>query len=308
MLDPIELFPEVPNLYEFPSVHADMLFDDERVSKYAAAIAATVKEGDIVADIGTGTGLLAFMCLDAGATRVHAIERSAAITWARILAERNGYADRVIFHDCDSRSIRSLPEPVDVVVSELIGHVAFEEGMLESLFHARQRFLRRGGRMIPRRAELKLALVTESQIYPTYIDRWRDIRGIDYSPMRDAAVRACYLTTLRHEDLLSEPATFIEVDLERGAQPDLFGTTELAGLRNGMVNGVGLWFNAELAPRVGLSSGPLSRTTHWQQCFAPIEHPIPVAAGDRLLVQLKMTLRETPEDSFVLSVAVGRGG
>ena len=44
MLDPTELFPEVPNLYEFPSVHAGMLYDKERVSKYSEAISQVVKK------------------------------------------------------------------------------------------------------------------------------------------------------------------------------------------------------------------------------------------------------------------------
>jgi protein arginine N-methyltransferase 1 len=85
-LEPSELFPEVPNLYEFPSVHADMIFDRERVGKYWKAISTVVRPGCVVADIGTGTGILAFLALRAGASHVHAIERSLAIDWARRVA------------------------------------------------------------------------------------------------------------------------------------------------------------------------------------------------------------------------------
>ena len=74
MLDPVELFPEVPNIYAFPCVHADMVFDKSRVAAYRDAINETVKPGDVVADLGSGTGLLSFLCLQAGAARVHAIE------------------------------------------------------------------------------------------------------------------------------------------------------------------------------------------------------------------------------------------
>ncbi len=52
MLDPTELFPEVPNIYDFPSVHAGMLYDDERVAKYSTAIRQVVKEDDVVEDRG----------------------------------------------------------------------------------------------------------------------------------------------------------------------------------------------------------------------------------------------------------------
>ncbi|HEX9543873.1 MAG TPA: 50S ribosomal protein L11 methyltransferase, partial [Pyrinomonadaceae bacterium] len=105
MLDPAELFPEVPNLYEFPSIHSDMIYDEHRVGAYRQAIERTVKEGDVVVDVGTGTGILAFLCLKAGAARVHAIDRSPVINWARRLAETNGMADQIIFHQCDSRDV-----------------------------------------------------------------------------------------------------------------------------------------------------------------------------------------------------------
>ncbi len=161
MLEPVELFPEVPNLYEFPSVHAEMLFDEERVGKYSDAIRQIVRKGDIVADIGTGTGLLTFLCLQAGAARVHAIERSPAIRWARLLAEQNGFADRVVFHYQDSRFC-DLPEKVNVVVSELIGHIAFEEGMAESLYDAKERFLVPMGVMMPEKAENMIFIIKKS--------------------------------------------------------------------------------------------------------------------------------------------------
>ncbi len=89
MLDPVELFPEVANIYEFPSVHADLVFDETRVRAYRDAITATVKEGDVIADVGAGTGLLTFLCLKAGARKVHSIERSNVIHWAKELVFRS---------------------------------------------------------------------------------------------------------------------------------------------------------------------------------------------------------------------------
>src|SRR5207249_2278568 len=106
MLDPTELFPEVPNLYEFPSIHNDMIYDEHRVGAYRQAIEHTIRGGDVVVDVGTGTGILAFLCLQAGASRVHAIDRSPVLAWARRLAQSNGMADRIIFHEADSRDVR----------------------------------------------------------------------------------------------------------------------------------------------------------------------------------------------------------
>lgn len=304
MLEPSELFPEVPNLYEFPSVHAGMLFDEERVGKYSDAIQQVVKKGDIVADIGTGTGLLAFMCLKAGAARVHALERTAAVKWAKLLAEKNGFSDRIVFHEQDSR-FHNLPEKVNVVVSELIGHIAFEEGMVESLFDAKERFLVPDGVIIPERVELKVALVEEKEVYPECIECWQPIHGIDYSVLREEAVKACYLTGLSDRNLLSEPKTFFMVNFSEGRQPNLQGTHAFDVCRTGKINGIALWFDADLAPGVSLSSGPWTRN-HWKQCFAPITAPINVIAGDNVSININMQLRTKENDSFKFNFSIER--
>lgn len=304
MLDPTELFPEVPNLYEFPSIHADMLFDKERVGKYSEAIRRTVKKGDVVADIGTGTGLLAFLCLKAGAERVHAIERSPAIKWARQLAEHNGFADRMVFHSEDSRKC-DLPERVNVVVSELIGHIAFEEGMAESLFDAKERFLISDGIMIPESVQLKVALVEEKEIYPECIECWDEIEGIDFSLMRAEAVKACYITGLSNRDLLSEPITFFMVDFGKSKKANLRGTHTFDICRSGRINGIALWFEACLCSNIVLSSGPWART-HWKQCFAPLTIPINVNASDEISVSIDMELRTKKSDSFEFNFTMAR--
>ncbi len=296
MLDPTELFPEVPNLFEFPSVHAGMLFDEERVGKYSEAIRKVVKKNDIVADIGTGTGLLAFLCLKAGASRVHAIERTPAIRWAKAIAESNGFCDRIVFHNQDSR-FYDLPEKVDVVVSELIGHIAFEEGMVESLFDAKERFLAPKGIIIPERVELKVALVEESEVYPECIDCWKPIEGIDYSSMREEAVKACYLTALSNRNLLSEPKSFFGVDFRGNEWPKLEGSRVFNICRSGTINGIALWFDALLATDVPLSSGPWTRT-HWKQCFAPLSEPMIVKSGEVVSVNIEMKLRTREDDTF----------
>ena len=304
MLDPNELFPEVPNLYEFPSVHAEMIYDEQRVYAYQKAIQRVVQKGDVVVDVGTGTGLLAFLCLKAGARRVHAIDRSPVIKWAQRLADANGLRESIVFHNCDSRDA-DIGETADAVISELIGHMAFEEGMVESLFDARKRFLKEGGSLIPQTVTLFAAPVYEREVYASSIDRWKPAYGIDYSIMREHSLTNTYLTEINERDLLATHEPVFSVDFESGLHPEVHTCRRFKVHRSGQLNGVALWFDSTLATEVRLSSGPWTKT-HWMQCFTPIPSPMDVKAGAEVSIVFDMTFRSRADDKFLFRATVER--
>lgn len=304
-LDPCELFPEVPNLYEFPSVHSDMVHDEHRVNAYARAIRRAVKPGDIVADIGTGTGLLAFLCLRAGAARVHAIERSPIIDCAKELADVNGLSDRITFYAADSRDI-DISDTVDVLVSELIGHIAFEEGMVETILDAKERFLKPQGTLIPQSVVLHAAPVSEHHIYDSCVDIWQPAYGIDYSPMRERAVKACYVTDISERDLVADHRAIFSVDFSQGKYPNIQTQAQYVARRRADITGVTLWFDAVLNGPILLSSGPWAKT-HWSQIFAPIPQPILVEKGEEITVTFQMKLRTRTDDAFAFCVQIEKG-
>ena len=64
------------------------------MTAFAIAIASTVRPGDVVVDLGCGTGILGLLACRAGASRVYAID-SAAWQRRRALASANGLTDRI---------------------------------------------------------------------------------------------------------------------------------------------------------------------------------------------------------------------
>src|SRR5688572_5656058 len=110
-------------------LHASMLSDRDRTSSFIDAIKAAVEPGDVVVDIGTGTGVLAIAAAQAGARHVYAIEAGPISKLAREIVQRNDLADRITVIRGWSNETR-LPEKCDVLVSEIIGHEPLAEGVL----------------------------------------------------------------------------------------------------------------------------------------------------------------------------------
>ena len=117
-----------------PALHYErMIGDQPRMDAYQRAISQNVKAGDIVADLGTGLGVLAIMSAQAGAKKVYAIDLNPNSIWmAKQIAEQNGVADKIEFISANAQELQ-LPEKVDVIVNELVGEFGNEEGIVETV-------------------------------------------------------------------------------------------------------------------------------------------------------------------------------
>ena len=122
--DDLTLVPFSFSGYKGLAFHRLLLEDSVRTESFRRAIAKVVKEGDVVVDLGAGTGILSYFACQAGAARVYAIESDSIIEVARLVARQNGMDDRITFIK-ESSWMTNLPEHVDVVVSEVWRQVFF---------------------------------------------------------------------------------------------------------------------------------------------------------------------------------------
>jgi ribosomal protein L11 methyltransferase len=89
-----------------------------------ALLERLVRHGDLVLDLGSGSGILAIAAVKLGAARAVGIEQDLdANPVARRNAERNGVADSVAFLDGDAGDLAPLLGPVDLVVSNILRSV-----------------------------------------------------------------------------------------------------------------------------------------------------------------------------------------
>jgi predicted RNA methylase len=135
-------------MYAEFEVHRTMICDRVRTEAFRRAIDSVVRPGDIVLDVGAGSGILSVFAARAGAARVYALERTSAAVLAQELSAANGVAEIVQVIHGDVIDVEP-PERVDVIVSEWLGGFGIDEGMLVPVIVARDRWLKPGGVMIP---------------------------------------------------------------------------------------------------------------------------------------------------------------
>ncbi len=271
-----------------------MLSDTVRMDAYREAIHRCIQPGDVVVDLGAGTGILGIWALQAGAAHVYAIEQTDAIDLARQIANANGFSDKISFIQANSLEVE-LEHQADVLVSETLGSFAIDENLLRFLPDARRRFLKPGGRMLPSALRLFAAPVDAPQTW-NKLDFWRQQPGgVDFSPAFELFSRKILIESVKPTQLLSEATELESVDLATWEHSDYQWRGYFSLQRKGMIHGMAGWFEAELAGK-WLGTAPGQPDTHWKQAFFPFRDPIHVIRGDVLDWQVSIAGIATQAD------------
>lgn len=286
-----------PFEFDAAAIHISLLNDRTRTARYLDAIQEVVRPGDVVVEIGTGTGVLAVAAARAGARRVYAIEAGGLGRAAEEVFQANGVADRVTLVTGWSTRI-DLPERGDVLVSEILGNDPLSEQVLEATGDALTRLLRPSASLVPRRiavhgvpVSVPAAVLARHQFTPAAQQAWGGWYGMDFSPLAAVPRPASYTFFVTPADAagfaaLGPPVLLADIDLGRVDAPRIDVTRDAVLDAPGRLNGLFLYFELELSPRVRLSTHPSGAgpAAAWGIPLWLMPDPLDVRAGDRVAV------------------------
>jgi protein arginine N-methyltransferase 1 len=286
--------------YTDPKLHLLYLGDDIRVSTFKKSIREVVKPGMIVADIGTGTGILARFAVKAGARRVYAIEQHRNILELALRVNQessiNGCLELV---EGDSRTV-NLPERVDVIVAELIGGLGNDEAMSNILEDARNRFLKPGGIMIPTRVKVFICPISVPEAHCQIDSVYDDDLIVPKDKVRSPFKAYYEILNIPPNALLSGHQLLDSIDL-LGHTPITFNRTFSFEIQNGgIMSGFIVWFRADLTGSVLLDTSPWSPCTCWGQSFFPIRNQAKVKRGDIVELIFSAVVPKTKDRPFYI--------
>jgi hypothetical protein len=290
-----------PEIIQF---HVEMLNDKSRTSGYIKTIRKIVHPGDVVVDIGTGTGIMAIAAAQAGARRVYAIEAGRIGEVARHLFAINGFADRItLLHGWSTKTW--LPERADVLISELIGNEPLAEGVIGITRDARRRLLKPGARLMP--SGIKLfglpVMIPDRELNkltftPQTLQNWESWYGITFGQLakngsrhrhQRLSSRFGYLINphrIRTWKPLSTPVLLADIDFNSWSSPWILTTKTAVADAAGRLNALVMYFELQAGSTSFLSTHPtmVDDRNHWLSPVRVFTEPIALQSGDQFKV------------------------
>ncbi|KAK4050337.1 hypothetical protein OIO90_005130 [Microbotryomycetes sp. JL221] len=292
--------------YAYNEIHEIMLKDKVRTDSYRDFILnnPSIFKGAVVLDVGCGSGILSMFAAKAGAKKVYAVDASAVAFKAERNIKANGLSDVIQVVKGKVENIE-LPEKVDVIVSEWMGYFLLYECMLDSVLHARDRFLKPSGIMAPSQTSIMLSLFGGGDsLIRDRIDFWNDVYGFKMNTMKDEIYDEALIDIVRGQDIVSDEVSISDIVTQTVTVPELtfsnefeltaatqtrvyaflghfdtFFTTD--GRKADAKQGAdGLKQDSE----VFFSTGARVTPTHWKQTVFLLKEPFNVEQGSKVNV------------------------
>jgi predicted RNA methylase len=264
----MELHPSVARYPVDFANSATQLLMLRNIQKYKALSEAISKSvcRRTVLDIGTGSGVLALLSAANGARKVVAVDRSPVDAITHAVCDRYLLGDKIEIRGGDLFDLDFKGQVFDVIISETIGYLGFEENIHNLLLYGRQRLGHDASILIPSHLTVMLEPVTSACAPPSE------------NP---------YLTTQLEGKISAKRSDELQwVDLGQPVTSCISIANTWQIESGSTVGAVAVYFNARLADSIYISN---KTDAEWPHCVIPLRTPLTVSRSAGLNVSLSMS-------------------
>lgn len=227
--------PVIPPVYQF-----NLLCDAPRVKGFRDAIKRQVNPGDLVVELGGGSGILSIFAAQAGARVVYVEVDPEVAILAETFIKDLGLESKIVIELCDATEFECFPR-ADVVICEMLDTAMIDELQVAVMNHAIKHVLKPGGIAIPGGA------TTSAQLAAVDFR----VAGMDFPlPHFDTP------TTNRIVARLSRRTDFHTADFRQQNALDVNAESDILATEDGVVNAVVIGTTLALGQDIVLEGTP----------------------------------------------------
>lgn len=279
-----------------PKWHRPMLHDHLRNRAYARALEEAIQPGMVVLEIGSGAGLLSMLAARLGAI-VYTCEANPMVAAAaKSIVHQNGLSEKVCVIPKLSTELVvgvDLPVRAQLLMSELFDDTLFGDGIVSYIRDAQERLLEPGAEVIPRHAELRLALVDLNR--PSRHEPLGYVEGFDLSSFNILAPQSSAIMRTRKLDAeaRSTHASALQKDFEQeapyGSDQDLVELTSSGGT----ITGVAQWLRIRFSDENIFENSPFEvSASHWGSPLTIFPRTFLTQPGERISLTVRRLDRQ----------------
>ena len=284
------------SMKQVPRWHIRMINDYERNNAYLKAIKCAMKDNKYVLEIGTGSGILSMMAIDAGATKVVTCENNKSIfDVAKKIISKNGYQEQIKIINKNSKELNigtDLSQRADLIISEIFSSEFVGEGIQSSIVDAEKRLLKEGGKMIPEAGEIKLALLQRNSkvenvcftgiVHEYDLSDFNQITGSKFTEKVDHS-NISFLSN----DNIAFSFDFYSKNIIKKKEKIIKIVVSESGICLGLIT----WMKINLYENIYYENNPSSSNeSHWATPIYTFDKPLKVSKGE--IIKIKATLLE----------------
>lgn len=274
--------------YDHFGIHEEMLKDTLRTLSYRLAMYNNkhLFKDKIVLDVGCGTGILLMFAVKAGAKHVYSVDMSNIIEKAREIVDLNGFSNKITLLQGKLEDIELPVKEVDIIVLEWMGYFLLYELMLDTVLYARDKYLKKGGLILPDKCNMYIAGIEDGQYKDEKIHYWENVYGFDYSPFKAVAMVEPMVDIVDNQSLVTSAYKFFDFDINTVTLEELefHRKFKLEAIDSDLCHAFIVWWDAffpgDLVTK--LPTGPANQYTHWKQTVFYMDQVLDLRRGDTI--------------------------
>lgn len=253
--------------------HHNMLMDPNRMHNFKCAIDYAVFLGAKVLELGAGTGVLSFFAAQK-AEKVYAVEFNPDLVQEarKFLAmNKNGHKVEVIHADAFDYL---PPEPVDVVICEMIHVAMLREKQVDVFEQFKQRYLERFGGPLP-------VFMPEAVLMAVQpLQKEYDFEGFHAPIIQFEENTAIYPDTVQ----LGQPVVYSVLDFSQPVDPVISFNGQFVIEQDGVLNSL-RFITKNILAVVQEQGSTIDWLNHYMS--VPLAQPVDVMAGDTVDISFR---------------------